>query len=85
MVQNTVKLITFLIINGFMQIIAQQLSQKAEKTFANIQFDLDPNLSLSDNAAVLTKSPDISQRRKSHISVKVCFLITSSSTSSFFF
>ncbi|VDO48959.1 unnamed protein product [Onchocerca flexuosa] len=70
MLPNTAKLIVFLIINSFMRINAQELSQRAAKTFANTQFDLDPNLPLDDYTTTATESSDMS-RHKSFISVKI--------------
>ncbi|VDM94357.1 unnamed protein product, partial [Onchocerca ochengi] len=70
MLPNTAKLISFLIIHGFMQINAQELPQRTAKTFANTQFDLDPNLPFDDHTTAASESSDIS-RRKSFISVKI--------------
>lgn len=71
--ENIIKLIILLIINGFMQMNAQQSQQRVEKTFANTQFDLDPNLSVDKSA---TESPDLSQQHSPlALSVKVCLSI----------
>uniref|UniRef100_A0A8R1U0W6 Uncharacterized protein n=1 Tax=Onchocerca volvulus TaxID=6282 RepID=A0A8R1U0W6_ONCVO len=53
-----------------MQINAQELPQRTAKTFANTQFDLDPNLPFDDHTTAASESSDIS-RRKSFISVKI--------------
>uniref|UniRef100_A0A158Q6Y9 Uncharacterized protein n=1 Tax=Elaeophora elaphi TaxID=1147741 RepID=A0A158Q6Y9_9BILA len=53
-----------------MQISAQQLWQRTEKTFANTKFDLDPNLPFNGYARITTEVPDTSQE-KSHLSVKI--------------
>lgn len=72
MLSNVSKLIIFLFINGFIRINAQELLRKEGKTFANTQFDLDPNLPFDGYVRITTNSPDVSQL-KSHLSVKVCF------------